>query len=415
MNNHQQAIEAIKKKLIGKTLNYKEIYAVMGELSKNRLGPVLTTYFAASGFRDGFTDEELFFLTKAMVETGPQLHFDGIVADKHSTGGVAGTRVSMILVPIIAAAGYKIPKTSSRAITSPSGTADTMEIFAPVVFSGDQMRNIVEKVGGCIIWGGPLGLAPADDVIIQVEEELSFESYDKLVVAIMAKKIASGATHVVFDVPVGKTLKVKTRKDGLMIERKLRYLASKFSLNIIVDINEMNEPASNGIGPLLEARDVLAVLEQRSHRPMHLENKALHLCAELLSLCTTDKTIDTLKLATSILTTGKANNKFREIIQAQGGNGDVTMEMLTVGIEQFDVLASKAGIVGTINNQEISVISKILGAPENITSGIYLHHRIGDIINENDILCTLYASDSWLLKEARETIKHMPIYGIIEN
>ncbi len=415
MNDHLEAIEAIKKKLIGKTLNYQEIYSIMDELAKDRLGPVLTTYFAAAGFREGFTDEELFYLTKAMVETGPQLHFDGIVADKHSTGGVAGTRVSMILVPIIAAAGFNIPKTSSRAITSPAGTADTMEIFAPVVFNADEMKSIVEEVGGCIIWGGPLGLAPADDVIIQVEEKIAFESYDKLLVAIMAKKVASGATHVVFDIPVGKTLKVKNKKDAEIIERKLKYLASRFSLEIVVDINEMIEPASNGIGPLLEARDVLLVLEQHSSRPMHLENKALHLSSKLLQLCMHDKSIDTLALATDLLKSGKALNTFKQIIKAQGGNNDVSLDTLVPSKNHLDVVAHTAGIVGEINNQQISTLCKILGTPKDKKAGMYLHRRIGDKINENDILCTLYATDSWLLKEAKDTIKHMPIYGILEH
>src|SRR3990167_4730329 len=169
LDTKRVAIEAIKKKLIGKRLNYDEIFALMDEISSRRLGDVLTTYFAAAGFAEGFNNDELFYLTKAMAETGSTLKFKGIVADKHSTGGVAGTRTTMIIVPIIAAAGIKIPKNSSRAITSPSGTADTMEVIAPVTFSPKQIQTIVERVGGCIVWGGHLGLAPADDVIIQVE------------------------------------------------------------------------------------------------------------------------------------------------------------------------------------------------------------------------------------------------------
>src|SRR5260221_13335846 len=161
----QLAIEAIKKKLVGKRLSYDEIFAIMDEIANERLGPVLTTYFAAAGFTGGFNDEELHYLVEAMVATGPRLHFKGIVADKHSTGGVAGTRTTMIVVPIIAAAGFQIPKTSSRAITSPSGTADTMEVLSPVTFTPKQIEGLVEKCGGCIVWGGHLGLAPADDML----------------------------------------------------------------------------------------------------------------------------------------------------------------------------------------------------------------------------------------------------------
>src|SRR3990167_2766392 len=226
-NSQQKAIDAIKKKLVGKRLNYDEIYSIMDEIANEKLSPVLTTYFAAAGFKEGFSDGELYFLTKAMVATGPRLKFKGIVADKHSAGGVAGTRTTMIIVPIIAAAGYKIPKTSTRAITSPAGTADTMEVVAPVTFSLGQITKIVEKVGGCVVWGGHVGLAPADDMLIQVERPLSFESYDKIIVSVMAKKVASGANHLVLDLPVGPTMKIQHFKDAEIMAKKFLMLGKK--------------------------------------------------------------------------------------------------------------------------------------------------------------------------------------------
>ena len=169
------AIETIKKKLLGKQLSYKEIFNLMDEMSTEKLSPILTTYFVAAGFNEGFTNTELFYLTKAMAETGKKLKFRGIVAEKHSTGGLAGTRTTMILVPIIASAGFCIPKNSSRAITTPAGTADTMEVLAPVTLTAEKIKKIVDKIGGCIVWGGHLGIAPADDVIIRVETPLRFD------------------------------------------------------------------------------------------------------------------------------------------------------------------------------------------------------------------------------------------------
>ena len=162
------ALDAIRKKLVGKKLNYEEIYAVMDEISHKKLGDILTTYFAASGYSNGFSSEEIYYLTKAMVETGEQLHFKGIVADKHSIGGISGTRTTMIVVPIIASAGFKIPKSSSRAITTPGGTADDMEVLAPVIFTKEQIYKIIKQTNGCIVWGGSFNIAPADDIIIKV-------------------------------------------------------------------------------------------------------------------------------------------------------------------------------------------------------------------------------------------------------
>ncbi len=164
----------------------------MDEISRKKLSDILTTYFVAASFKEGFSADELYYLTKAMVETGTKLSFEGIVADKHSIGGVSGTRATMIVVPIVAACGFKIPKISSRAITTPAGTADTMEVLAPVDHSPEKVKKIIKEVGGCIIWNGKMNIAPADDIIIRIEEPLSFESFDKIIVSVMAKKIAIG-------------------------------------------------------------------------------------------------------------------------------------------------------------------------------------------------------------------------------
>lgn len=415
-SSKQFAIDAIKKKLTGKALSYHEIFSIMDEIANERLGPVLTTYFAAAGFKEGFNDEELYFLTRAMVDTGPKLHFKGVVADKHSTGGVAGTRTTMILVPIIAAAGFQIPKTSSRAITSPAGTADTMEVVAPVTFSPKQIEALVAKAGGCIVWGGHLGLAPADDIIIQIEQPLAFESFDKIVVSIMAKKVASGATHVVFDIPVGPTMKIAHFKDAEVIARKFTFLAGKFGMKVVIDVNEALENAGRGIGPVLEVRDVFAVLAQAPDRPLALEAKALRLAGKLLSLCFAEtkgkEKMDGENVAREILTSGQAMAKMREIIKVQGGNPDIDMRHMIPGKFRYDVESPRKGRVSGINNREITVVCRILGCPTDKRAGMYLERKLEETVDKGDILCTLYSSDKWRLKEAIETIKNVRVFTV---
>lgn len=412
----QKAIDAIKKKLIGKSLSYNEIFSIMDEIAHERLSPVLTTYFAAAGFTEGFNDEELYHLTRAMVATGPRLHFHGIVADKHSTGGVAGTRTTMIVVPIIAAAGFQIPKTSSRAITSPAGTADTMEVVAPVTFTPKHIERLVERVGGCIVWGGHLGLAPADDIIIQVEQPLAFESFDKIIVSIMAKKVASGATHLVLDIPVGPTMKIAHFKDAEIIAKKFTFLAKKFHMNVVVDTNEIRQNAGRGIGPVLEARDVFEVLEQHKDRPLALEAKALRLSGKLLNLCFTDSPgkshLVGEEVAKDLLTSGKALAKMREIIKAQGGNPDVTSSHLTPAKFHHGLLAKHNGRIARIDNKHITVICRILGCPTDKKAGMYLNRKLEETVRKGDILCTLYSSDQWRLKEAVETLKNVSVYAV---
>ena len=415
-NTQQVAINAIKKKLVGKRLTYDEIFAIMDEIANKKLGPVLTTYFAAAGFKEGFSDEELYSLTRAMVATGPRLKFSGIVADKHSTGGVAGTRTTMVLVPIVAAAGFKIPKTSTRAITSPAGTADTMEVVAPVTFTTAQIMHIVGKVGGCIVWGGHVGLAPADDILIQVEKPLAFESYDKVIVSVMAKKVASGANHVVIDIPVGPTMKIQHFKDAEIIAKKFSFLAKRFKMKMVFDINETRQNAGRGIGPVLEARDVFQVLEQAPERPLALEAKALRLAGKLLSLCFADskgkKSLDGEEVAREMLTSGKALAKMREIIKVQGGDPDVVSSSLIPGKEKFELKSPRKGMITAINNQQLSVICRILGCPTDKKSGMYLNRKLEETVDKSDILATLYSSDKWRLKEAVETLKNIQVYTV---
>ncbi len=410
---HVNAIQAIQKKLLGKKLTYREIFNLMTEIANHRLSEVLTTYFVAASFREGFSTEELYYLTKAMVETGTKLHFSGIVADKHSTGGVAGTRTTMIIVPIIAAAGFKIPKTSSRAITSPAGTADVMELLAKVTFSAHQIEKIVNDIGGCIVWGGHLGIAPADDIIIKVEEPLSFESFDKIIVSIMAKKVAVGTNHLILDIPVGKTMKIRHFADAEEVAKKFKHLGKRFGMEVVTDVNETLEPAGRGVGAYLEARDILEVLEQTKDRPLKLEAKALRLAGKLLTLCYKDQNDKNgEEEAKRILTDGTALKKFREIVKAQGGNPDISSSRFKTKAHAHEGISHQSGTIKEINNYNLNTIAKILGAPEDKYAGIYLLKRLEEKVVKKETLMLFYSSDKYRIKEAEATLPNMPIYEI---
>ena len=413
-NNKLTAINAVQKKLLGKKLTYKEIYSIMDEISHERLGNILTTYFVAGSFKEGYTDHELYQFTKAMVETGNRLHFKGIVADKHSIGGVSGTRVTMILVPIIAAAGFKIPKISSRAITTPAGTADVMEVLSNVSFTPSEVEDIVNTTYGCICWNGKLGIAPADDVIIQVEKPLSIESFDKIIMSVMAKKIAASATHLILDIPYGKTMKIHRFADGEKIIQKFVSLGKKFGVKVIGKPTLTIEPAGNGIGPVLEAINVLKVLEQDIKRPLALEKRALLITSELLNLCYRDQKNkkDGLQEAKHILQSGLALRKFKEIVLAQGGSPDVNSHSLKTAEYSVEIYSKKTGIISEIQNHNLHTIAQILGAPKDKWAGIYLYKKTGDSINKNELLMRLYSSHKYHLNEAQTTLQIIPVYTI---
>ncbi len=425
IDEKQIALEAIQKKLVGKKLTYLEIFAIMDEIAHNRMGDILTTYFAASGYAKGFSSEELYFLTKAMVETGEKLHFRGIIADKHSIGGVPGTRTTLIVVPIVASAGFTIPKSSSRAITTPDGTADDMEVLAKVEFSEQEIYQIVKKAHGCIVWGGSFHIAPADDVLIHVEQPLEFESYDKIIVSIMAKKIAFGSNHVIIDIPYGPTLKVHKKEEGETVAEKFTYMAKKFDIKIGTYIHEMQQPAGRGIGPILECRESLRVLEQAVDRPIDLEKHALKLSGMLLDLCLAScptriqekakkKFASGHEWATHLLSSGKALEKMKEIIAVQGGDPAITSNKLDLQVGQHNkhILSPKHGNIHEINSKNLTSIAKILGAPRQKGSGIYLQRKIADTVHKGDILYTLYSETLYNLKEAEESLQNFPIMEI---
>lgn len=420
----QHALDAIRKKLIGKTLSYKEIFSIMDQIAHQRLGDVLTTYFAASGYSQGFTNQELFFLTKAMVETGEKLHFEGIVADKHSIGGVPGNRTTLIVVPIIAAAGFLIPKSSSRVITT-SGTADDMEILAPVVLSKEKILKIIKKVKACIVWGGNFNIAPADDVIINVEKELMFESFDKIIVSIMSKKIAFGATHVVIDVPYGSTLKVTHLKDAEILKRKFENIAEKFKIKIKVLIHNTSQPVGRGIGPTLETKDALKVLEQTPDRPLDLEIRAMNLAGNLLELCLKDSPEKLQKYVKenygnamgwtlSILKEGLALKKMKEIIEAQGGNKNIESKDLKPGKFVYEIKAKKNCTIKHIDSKNLTLCVKALGAPIQKKAGVYLNKKEGEKIIKGETICTLYSENVYNLKQGKESAIQFPIFHINE-
>lgn len=399
------SIVAIKKKLLGSSLNYKEIKSIIQDVSDGRLGDIETTYFVASSFRGNFSDKELYYLTKAMVETGDRMKFKGIVVDKHSVGGLPGNRVTPILVAIIASLGFTIPKTSSRAVTSPAGTSDTLEVFMPVCLETDEIKKVVAGTGGCLVWGGALRIAPADDKIIKVSYPLVMEPYNKMIVSIMAKKVAMGIKYLVIDMPIGKNTKIKNQEAAAMIERKMQYIAGKFGIKLKVMVSRVIDPSGRGIGPSLEARDILRVWQQKKDRPMDLEKKALKITTALLVLTGKYNEAGAQKAARETLRSLKAWDKAKEIIEAQGGDPDIDSEEIKLGAYQYQVKAAKDGRIAMYNNKAIIEFCRILGAPSIKQAGIYLDKVIGNKFKKGETLFTLYADSSDRLDLAKAALE----------
>ncbi|HLC96733.1 MAG TPA: AMP phosphorylase [Candidatus Nanoarchaeia archaeon] len=398
------SLEYIKKKLEGHKLIKEEIDQIVWDIVHNKLSSIELTYFVSACYANELDVEETMLLTKAMTDHGQKLKLNKYpVLDKHCIGGVAGNRTTPIVVSIVAAAGFAIPKTSSRSITSPAGTADTMEVLTPVSLSLKKMKQVVEKTNGCFVWGGALDLAPADDKIIRVERPLSIDAKSQLLASVMAKKASVSATHLLIDIPCGKGSKIESTKKAKDLKKDFEGLSKKLGIKVRVVLTDGTQPIGNGIGPALEARDILYVLTNDSKAPKDLRSKSVKLAGLMLSLA--GKKNGT-KAALKLLSSGAAHRKFLEIIKAQGGS-EMQPDMIATGSLTHDIKTGSSGIIKSVSNEVISKIARIAGAPENKKAGVYLYKHVGDKVKKGELVYTIYSDASLKMQQAVAITKKM--------
>jgi AMP phosphorylase len=391
-----ESFHYIRKKIYGEKLTKDEIYRIIKDIADGLLNEIELTAFVAANQLVNMDFDEIEWMTRAMIETGERITFEkGIVVDKHSIGGVPGNKITLLIVPIIAASGLLIPKTASRAITSATGTADTFEVLADVNLSVDEIKEITEKVGGVIAWGGATQIAPADDVIIKVEHPLSIDPKPQLLASVMAKKGSVGAKHVVIDIPVGEGSKVPDIEKGRELANDFVELGRRLGLNVFCALSYGGQPVGRAIGPALEAREALLNLEKVTSQS--LVEKSLGLAGILLEMA--GKTTNGYEYAKEILNSGKALEKMREIIQAQGGE-IIRADDVPVGDKTYTLKAAKEGAVESVYNRTIVKIARAAGAPKDKGAGVYLHKKRGEVVKEGDSLITIYAEKEWKLDNA---------------
>ena len=383
-----ESLGHVRAKVHGRKLTANALRAVIEDVAAGRYSELQLAAFVTACAGDRLDLEETVALTRAMVDVGDRLDWGpGLVMDKHCVGGLPGNRTTMIVVPIVAACGLRMPKTSSRAITSPAGTADTMETVAPVDLDLPAIRRVVERTGGCIVWGGSVRLSPADDILIRVERPLDLDSQGQLVASVLSKKAAAGATHVVIDIPVGPTAKVRSAEAGALLARQLQATAQALGMQLRVVQTDGSAPVGRGIGPALEARDVLAVLRNAPGAPADLAQRATLLAGHVLEMGGAAPPGAGLVLASEVLADGRAWGKFEEICAAQGG-----LRSPPVANWRQDVPATVSGNVVAIDNRRLARIAKLAGAPQAPSAGIDLHVRIGDFVERGEPLYSLHAA-----------------------
>lgn len=398
------SLSYVRERIFDDGLTDAQIRSVVSDIVRGAYSDIHLTAFVTATAAKPLAPREVISLTRAMIDTGDRIDW-GVtpVADKHCVGGLPANRTTPIVVSIVAANGLLIPKTSSRAITSPAGTADTMETLTRVDLDRDELRQVIEKEGGCFIWGDAVDFSPADTAIIRVERALNFDSAGSMVASVLSKKIAAGATHVVIDIPVGPTAKIRNRLQARELADLFRTVALTFGLKLRIEVTDGSQPIGRGIGPALEARDVRAVLERSADAPQDLRYKSLALAGAVLELTGKVPEGEGIARATDTLDTGKAWKKFLAICKAQGGVFEPPAAKF-----QRPVNAIRSGRVASIDNHRLARVAKLAGAPDDKAAGLDLHVKIGDTVGQGTPLYTLHTETIGELSYVLDYVKSNP-------
>jgi len=410
-------IDLVKKVLNGKKLTKDEMKKIVEDSLAGRLPDVAIAAFIVRQYIKPFSIDEIADLTRAMVETGRTVDFGPNTVDKHSIGGVPGNKVTLLIVPIIASTGLKIPKTSSRSITT-IGTADTFEVLANVELPLDEVIEVVKKTNGCIVWGGALDIAPADDLFIQkVESVLRIDPVSQLLASIMAKKVAMGVRYLVIDIPQGRGTKAETMDDAMNLARMFVNLGQKLNIHVEAAITYGDQPIGHAVGPALEAKEALTTLEG-NWVSSSLVEKAAGLAGILLEMTGRAPPNRGVEIAKEILRSGKALKKMKEIIEAQGGDPKIKSDDIPVGQYKAEIEAPADGYVVSIDNRAIIAITRAAGAPQDKGAGVIIHKKGGRYVKRGEPVMTIYSNSESRLDEAlslARTLEPIVIEGMIRR
>ncbi|WP_290702743.1 thymidine phosphorylase family protein [Amphritea sp.] len=399
-----QSLSHVRSKVYGHQLNKQQFQEIINDIVDGRYADVHIAAFITACGDDKLNDTEITALTQAMIDSGSRIDWEQpLVIDKHCVGGLPGNRTTPIVVSILAASGLTMPKTSSRAITSPAGTADTMETMTDVSLTLEQMKQVVKQEGACLAWGGSVRLSPSDDILIQVERALDIDSEGQLIASVLSKKIAAGATHVLIDIPVGPTAKVRSQEAADKLANSFMTVSERLGIKVQILYTDGSQPVGNGIGPTLEAKDVMAVLQNDTDAPQDLKQRVLTMAGAMLEMSGTVTAGTGIEKATTILETGLAWKKFAAICNAQGG-----MKQPGEASYLFKHMAEEKGYVSSIDNRLLAQVAKLAGAPMDLTAGVEIHAKLGQLVHPQDPLFTIHAESSGELNYAVDFLESHP-------
>ncbi|MFX0113029.1 MAG: hypothetical protein ACFFB3_00625 [Candidatus Hodarchaeota archaeon] len=414
-----ESASAVLQFLQAKSLSETQIKKLVNAIFCDTLPPIQTAAFVVAQhfLEDKVSISETEYLTEAFRDSGETIEFGVPTHDKHSIGGCPGSsKVSIVSVPIVAAAGLLIPKTSTRAISSPSGTIDAWECIAPADFTPDEFMEIARKAKGCIAYsGGKLGISPVvDKIITDAGRPLGLDPLPFLISGILAKKRAIGVDFLVLDIPIG-TSKIRSEEEGRALARRFVDLTDRLKIRFEAGLTYGSVPVGHAIGPAPEAREAIQTLIDPKKSPASLVEKSTALAGILFELSGLATRGRGQGVAKDILFSGKAYEKFKEIVEAQGGDPNITPEDVDLAPYRFSWKAPATGWPVTIDNSALTVIARAAGAPRRPGTGLILRAKKESVQKGDDVL-DVYAHSEAALDQARGLIaklKPISIEGML--
>ncbi len=403
------SIEALRAKVGGESLRDDDIDGIIRDIVEGAYNGREIAAFLVSSAQQ-LDDEEVVALARARAKYAQTITWPyDLVVDKHSLGGVPGSRITLIVTPIVAAYGLVIPKTSSRAITSAAGTADVMEVVARVDLTRREVESAVGRAGGCIVWNGRLNHSAVDDVMNAMTRPLGVDSRRWSVASILSKKLAAGSTHIIIDIPAGRGTKIATRPEAEVLAELFVKVGQRLGLVVEAQVTEGTRPIGRGVGPALEIRDVYAVLRNADDAPSDLRDKALWFAGRILEWSPDIAPGAGLGTAEQILRSGAALAAFERIIDAQGRREapDAPGHLVR------EICAPASGVIGAIDARRVSGIARRAGAPMDKGAGVDLVARVGTELRAGDVMYRVHASAESSLQHAVAYAEREPVVDLI--
>ena len=406
-------IDIIEKKRDGLVLSKEEIEFFVNGYVKSEIPDYQVSALLMAIYLNGLNESETSLLTACMAHSGDIMdlsEIDGIKVDKHSTGGV-GDKTTFIISPIVASLGVPVAKMSGRGLGHTGGTIDKLESIPHMRTSltHEEFLNTVKKVGFSII-GQSGNIVPADKKLYALRDVTgTVDSMQLIAASVMSKKIAAGADCILLDVKTGSGAFMKTLDDSVKLAKTMVSIAKSVGKKAVALITNMDRPLGKAIGNSLEIIEACDTLKGKG--PRDLTEISIELAANMLNLAGKGSLEVCRGKAREVIKNGKAFDKFKEMVHAQGGDVSVldNSDAFPKAKVEYTVKAKKSGFIHKFDTEKVGIASVILGAGRetkestvDFTAGIILEKTIGDFVEKDEPLAKFYSSEISKCKDAED-------------